>query len=379
MKLDLSADRALFNRKRNKSQQSIFQLSLLATEARTGIDENQQLTTTISILKRMVEKNKIILKKLTSYSNISKEEVEKGLEEGKKELILLNKNLKGERNLIKLKYNKTKNEIKQTLSNPKTELDIVANRKFIYENTLIQKEAIIRKIKIDLRNLLRHPYPLVKEEVKELYFNMPDDEYLDMLDREQAELMLECKSFNKYQNKSILLFDNKKLLLNEIQKFKNHENSDKNLIEEKIYEYIEKINNEDSILNESISSIYEDDLNNIQFPIVINNKHIIEKNNLNKQFKFPKLSLEQIMYNKKRFKPEDAEKSLSRIIKKPSSKDIKIKKLKEDIKKLKKKNESKLLRCKEFSAKIKKMESIINGYTFINENNDNIKTEISIC
>lgn len=379
MKLDLSADRALFNRKRNKSQQSIFQLSLLATEARTGIDENQQLTTTISILKRMVEKNKIILKKLTSYSNISKEEVEKGLEEGKKELILLNKNLKGERNLIKLKYNKTKNEIKQTLSNPKTELDIVANRKFIYENTLIQKEAIIRKIKIDLRNLLRHPYPLVKEEVKELYFNMPDDEYLDMLDREQAELMLECKSFNKYQNKSILLFDNKKLLLNEIQKFKNHENSDKNLIDEKIYEYIEKINNEDSILNESISSIYEDDLNNIQFPIVINNKHIIEKNNLNKQFKFPKLSLEQIMYNKKRFKPEDAEKSLSRIIKKPSSKDIKIKKLKEDIKKLKKKNESKLLRCKEFSAKIKKMESIINGYTFINENNDNIKTEISIC
>lgn len=379
MKLDLSADRALFNRKRNKSQQSIFQLSLLATEARTGIDENQQLTTTISILKRMVEKNKIILKKLTSYSNISKEEVEKGLEEGKKELILLNKNLKGERNLIKLKYNKTKNEIKQTLSNPKTELDIVANRKFIYENTLIQKEAIIRKIKIDLRNLLRHPYPLVKEEVKELYFNMPDDEYLDMLDREQAELMLECKSFNKYQNKSILLFDNKKLLLNEIQKFKNHENSDKNLIDERIYEYIEKINNEDSILNESISSIYEDDLNNIQFPIVINNKHIIEKNNLNKQFKFPKLSLEQIMYNKKRFKPEDAEKSLSRIIKKPSSKDIKIKKLKEDIKKLKKKNESKLLRCKEFSAKIKKMESIINGYTFINENNDNIKTEISIC
>ena len=327
MKLDLSADRALFNRKRNKSQQSIFQLSLLATEARTGIDENQQLTTTISILKRMVEKNKIILKKLTSYSNISKEEVEKGLEEGKKELILLNKNLKGERNLIKLKYNKTKNEIKQTLSNPKTELDIVANRKFIYENTLIQKEAIIRKIKIDLRNLLRHPYPLVKEEVKELYFNMPDDEYLDMLDREQAELMLECKSFNKYQNKSILLFDNKKLLLNEIQKFKNHENSDKNLIDERIYEYIEKINNEDSILNESISSIYEDDLNNIQFPIVINNKNIIEKNNLNKQFKFPKLSLEQIMYNKKRFKPEDAEKSLSRIIKKPSSKDIKIKKL----------------------------------------------------
>ena len=42
MKLDLSADRVFLGRnKRKKSQISLFQLSVLATEARTGIDENQ--------------------------------------------------------------------------------------------------------------------------------------------------------------------------------------------------------------------------------------------------------------------------------------------------------------------------------------------------
>lgn len=58
MKLDLSADRVFVgrNNKRKKSQISLFQLSVLATEARTGIDENQQLTETIKILENIVKK-----------------------------------------------------------------------------------------------------------------------------------------------------------------------------------------------------------------------------------------------------------------------------------------------------------------------------------
>ena len=113
MKLDLSADRVIFSRKRNKSQRAKLQLSVLATEARTGIDENNQLTNSIVILKRLVKSNKQILNKLLSYNKISKKEVQKNLENEKQELNLLNKNLKGERNLLKLKYTKTKNEMKK--------------------------------------------------------------------------------------------------------------------------------------------------------------------------------------------------------------------------------------------------------------------------
>ena len=89
--------------------------------------------------------------------------------------------------------------------------------------------------------------------------------------------------------------------------------------------------------------------------------------------------MEQIIYNKKRFKQEDAEKSLSRIINKPTSKDIEIKKIKDNIKKMKKKIKSKELRCKEFEEKIKIIENIIENYNLVNEENNIsiLKTEIT--
>ena len=85
---------------------SLFQLSVLATEARTGIDENQQLTETIKILENIVKKNKLILEKITSYNKISKKEIETNLIEEKNELLALNKSLKGDRNYIKMKRSK---------------------------------------------------------------------------------------------------------------------------------------------------------------------------------------------------------------------------------------------------------------------------------
>ena len=383
MKLNLSADRVIFSRKRNKSQRAKLQLSVLATEARTGIDENNQLTNSIVILKRLVKSNKQILNKLLSYNKISKKEVQKNLENEKQELNLLNKNLKGERNLLKLKYTKTKNEMEQTLSNLKTELDILINRKFIIENALIEKESIIKKIKNDIKILCRPPYPLIKEEERETFLNIYDSEntFNEILDIAQVELMIQCKSFNKYQNKYISLIANKNLLLDEKRKIEKNKNFDKqnhNNIET-IYEYIEKLGEEDSLLNESISSVFEDDFSNIQFPIIINKKCIINKNNLDNKFSVPKLSMEQIIYNKKRFKQEDAEKSLSRIINKPTSKDIEIKKMKDNIKKMKKKIKSKELRCKEFEEKIKIIENIIENCNLVNEENNIsiLKTEIT--
>ena len=373
MKLNLSADRIFFQKKRNKSQKTKLELSVLATEARNGIDENNQLTNSIDILKRLIKNNKLTLKRLVSLNKISIKDVQIDLTDEKEELYLLNKNLKGERNYIKLKYSKSKNEMNHTLSNLKTELNILQNRNFIFKNAIIEKESFIKKIKNDIKTLTKVPYPLIKEEKREIILNNTDSDevFNELLDFAQIQLMIQSKSFNKYQNKYIYLMDIKNLLLDERRKLLNWKKMDKPKDLETIYEDMNRLGGEeDSLLNESISSTMEDDYNNIQFPIAFNNKCIIDKNYLNNKFRIPKLSLNQIIYNKKRIKPEDAEKSLSRIIvKPPTSKDIKIKKLKENIKKLKKKIELKEIRCKEFEEKIEKMNNIIEKYQLATEGN----------
>jgi len=377
MKLDLSADRVFLGRnKRKKSQISLFQLSVLATEARTGIDENQQLTGAISILEKLVKNNKLILKKITSYNKISKKEIETSLIEEKKELVELNKSLKGDRNYMKMKYTKAKSEMDETLKNLKTELDILINRKFILTNVLIEKENIIKKLKFNIKTLCAPPYPIIKEEVRERFLDIMDcDERLsEFLERLQADLMSESKSFNQYQNRCVQLLKYKKILLDIIDDIKYNKNIERFLEknnENKIDEYIEKINNEDSFLNESISSAYEENYNNIEFPIIINEKCVIKKSSLYEKFNFPKLSLGQIIYNKKRFKPEDAEKSLSRNL--PNSKYLEMKKMKENIRKIKKKNKLKESRIKEFEEKIKKMEDILKSQK--NDDNEKPKEE----
>ena len=108
---------------------------------------------------------------MVSYNKISKKEVIKDLTDEKQEMYLLNKNLKGERNIIKLKYSKSKNELNQKLSNLKTELNILQNRNFIFKNALIEKESVIKKIKNDIKILAKASYPLIKEEDKEIFLN----------------------------------------------------------------------------------------------------------------------------------------------------------------------------------------------------------------
>ena len=379
MKLDLGADRVFVgrNNKRKKSQISLIQLSVLATEARTGIDENQQLTETIKILENIVKKNKLILEKITSYNKISKKEIETNLIEEKNELLALNKSLKGDRNYIKMKYTKTRSDLDEALKNLKTDLDILVNRKFIYTNVITEKENLIKKLKLKVKTFCAPPYPLIKEDVRERFLDImdSDERFSEFLERLQTDLMAESKSFNHYQNRCVQLLKYKKILLDIIDAIKYKKNYD-HLIEKnnenKINEYIEKINNEDSFLNESITSAFEESYNNIEFPIIINEKCVIKKNSLYEKFNFPKLSLGQIIYNKKRFKPEDAEKSLSRNL--PNSKYLEIKKMKENIRKIKKKNKLKESRIKEFEEKIKKMEDILKSNTSINEKKDDNET-----
>ena len=77
--------------------------------------------------------------------------------------------------------------------------------------------------------------------------------------------------------------------------------------------------------------------------------------------------MEQIRYNNERNKPEDAEKSLSRILEKnKDSKDIKIKKLKENIKRLKKRIKQKEIKCKEYEEKIENIKKYIQKNNLIN-------------
>lgn len=284
MKLDLSADRVFVgrNNKRKKSQISLFQLSVLATEARTGIDENQQLTETIKILENIVKKNKLILEKITSYNKISKKEIETNLIEEKNELLALNKSLKGDRNYIKMKYTKTRSDLDEALKNLKTDLDILVNRKFIYTNVITEKENLIKKLKLKVKTFCAPPYPLIKEDVRERFLDImdSDERFSEFLERLQTDLMAESKSFNHYQNRCVQLLKYKKILLDIIDAIKYKKNYD-HLIEKnnenKINEYIEKINNEDSFLNESITSAFEESYNNIEFPIIINEKCVIKK------------------------------------------------------------------------------------------------------
>ena len=112
---------------------------------------------------------------------------------------------------------------------------------------------------------------------------------------------------------------------------------------------------EDSILNDTITSEYEDD-ENIEFIPISNNYYPIK---LDGKFDIPKLNLEQIEYNKRKFKQEDAEKSLSREIKEYDEEKLKIKELKNKIKRAKIKNKKYQDKCAKFEKKLKIMEKII--------------------
>ena len=70
MRHNISADRVLFFKKRKKSNLNLSQISVLATEARNNIDENQQLSDAITILNNLLQKTKKIIKTLISKKNI---------------------------------------------------------------------------------------------------------------------------------------------------------------------------------------------------------------------------------------------------------------------------------------------------------------------
>ena len=346
-------------------------LSVLATKIKVGMDENQILIETINNLCINIHKSKQQLKKFTSLQN--KSNIENELTKNNTNLKSTNKNLALQRKIILHKYIKLKNKYNNELEPLNTEFNILSDRRFIMENIMDKKEFEIKKYSTEYNDIMNI---CIREEKREYISNNLDmDEDIIILDLEknQSYLLNKLKDCNKIFNKCKDLKQNiinlkniiKKIRNNEINQLSEEENNilfknknngknSKNIID---YKYIEEINSieEDSILNDTINSEYDED-ENIEFTPLSNNYYPIK---LDGKFKIPKINLEQIEYNKRKFKQEDAEKSLSREIKDYDDNYLKIKDLKNKIKKLKNKNKKYQEKCSNFQKKIKLMEKII--------------------
>ena len=355
----------------NKKSHKIKEhLSQLAIKIKVGMDENQILIDTINNLCINIHKSKQQLKKFTSMQN--KSNIESELSKNIANLKTSNKNLTIQKKIIFQKYIKLKNKYNNELEPLNTELNILSDRKFIMENILNKKEYEINKFSSEFEDTMNL---YIREDRREYISNNLDmDEDLIIIDLEKSQSILlnRLKDFNKIFNKCSDIKNYINILKNIIQKVKKKNINSLTKEEENIlfynkknnnkyknidYQYIDELNSieEDSILNDTITSEYEDDeyieftpSANIYYPIKLNGK-----------FKIPKINLEQIEYNKRKFKQEDAEKSLSREIKDYDENDLKIKDLKNKIRKAKIKNKRYMEKCTNFENKIKMMNKII--------------------
>ena len=341
-------------------------LSVLATKIKVRMDENQILIDTINNLCINIHKSKQQLKKFSLFQN--KSNIENELCKNISNLKTSNKNLALQRRILLQKYIKLKNKYSKELEPLNTELNILSDRKFIMENIMDKKDYEIIKYTNECNDTLNL---YLREEKREYISNnldMDEDIIIVDLEKSQALLLNKLKEFNKTINKCNDCKQNINLLKNIIKKVKNKNIKDLSREEENILfniknnrinsnKYIDELNSieEDSILNDTITSEYDDD-ENIEFTPLSNNYYPIK---LEGKFEIPKINLEQIEYNKRKFKQEDAEKSLSREIKDYDEYDLQIKELKNKIRKEKIKNKKYQEKCINFEKKQKLMEQII--------------------
>ena len=367
-----------FQRQKNhrKPIQIKEHLSQLASKIKVGMDENQVLMETINNLCVNIHRSKQQLKKFTSFHG--KGNIEAELNKNNNNLKTTNKNLAIQRKLLFQKYIKLKNKYNNELEPLNTELNILTDRKFIMENIAKKKDYEINKITNEYKDTINL---YLREEKKEIITNnldLDEDIIIANLERSQGILLNKLKEFNKVVNKCNELKKSVNTLKNIIKKIEekkfddltldekdiiyNKKNNKKEIIDyQNIYEMTNSVE-EDSILNETITSEYEDDENFEFFPPT-NNLCPIK---LDGKFKIPKIDLGQIEYNKRKFKQEDAEKSLSRDIEGDDSEDLKIREIKNNIRKAKNKNKKYQNKCANFQKKLKMMEKIIKNMTMYN-------------
>ena len=358
-------------------------LSQLASTIKIRMDENQILMDTINNICINIKKSKQQLKKFSSNQN--KENAKSELNKNISNLTKTNKNLLIQKKMLFHKYIKLKNKYFTELEPVNTELKLLNDRKFILENIIKRRDFEIEQYETNLEIFYA---PLVREEKREIFSNnidIDEDSIIYNLEKSQTTLLNKLKDFNKYHNKATELKKEKETLVKLIKKLKGKRNindlsmEEKNFLNNKINSRKNKFlqNNQDiinnsllnsidgnssilsDIMNDTINSEYEDE-ENIEFiSLQKNYKPLILTQNLKN--KIPKINLEQIEFNKMKFKQEDAEKSLSRELKNFDEIDLKKELVKSMIKKEKAKNKKLNNKLMNLSKKINMMKKIINS------------------
>lgn len=357
-------------------------LSQLASTIKIRMDENQILMDTINNICINIKKSKQQLKKFSSNQN--KENAKSELNKNITNLTKSNKNLIIQKKLLFHKYIKLKNKYFTELEPVNTELKLLNDRKFILENIIKKRDFEIGRYEVSLEVFYA---PLVREDKREIFSNnidMDEDSIIINLEKSQTTLLNKLKDFNKYHNKAIELKKEKEILVKILKKLKGKRNINNFSVEEKNILYnknnsrknkysqniqdisnslINSIDGNESILsdimNDTINSEYEDE-EYIEFiSLQKNYKPLILTENL--KTKIPKINLEQIEFNKMKFKQEDAEKSLSRELKNFDEIDLKKELVKSMIKKEKAKNKKLNNKLMNLSKKINMMKKIINS------------------
>ena len=360
-------------------------LSQLASSIKVHMDENQILISTINYVCINIKKSRQQLKKFSS--NISKENIQSELNKNITHLKSANKNLLTQKKMLFHKYIKLKNKYYTELNPINTELKLLNDRKFIMENIMKRRDFEIKRFEL---NLELFSAPLVREDKREIFSNNIDndeDSIIFILEKDQATLFTKSKDFNKWRQKTKELKkekENLEILLEQLKqqaktnKIINNSSNEQDIIFKKINQnkniYLENelsidnsglnpIEGEISILsdimNETINSEYEEEDNTEFLSNQQNYKPIILTPKLRN--KIPKINLEQIEYNKTKFKQEYAEKSLSRELKNLDEFDIKKELIKSLIKKEKAKNKRLTNKYLNLLKKINMMKKIINS------------------
>ena len=328
---------------RNNKSDIKNKLSFLATNAKNRLNQNQNLNELITIKRKQISRNKENLTKFSSLNLTIKNGTElenqiiKEIKSNNKELLSLNKYLNEQINNLNNRYESLKELWYKNNESLVDQLNIVKDRKFIYENVLAEKEVQIRRLDTNLTELY---FQLYKDlEKREILF---DDQYYDYdeelsnnLNNYKDILFNKCLGFNKYKNMSKTLKKQSIELKNKIKNITRYINTLKNLnnnfdfIDFSNYNnnlYIEgeecmkenndisdniRINTDDSILLSNEAGSFETEEEIDTYDIIINS-FIEEKSKLKLDVKIPKIDLSQINYNKRKLKFEDKEKSLSR-------------------------------------------------------------------
>ena len=364
-------------------------LSQLASGIKVRMDENQILMDTINTVCINIKKSRQQLKKFVS--NQTKDAIKLEMNKNNTHIKSSNKNLITQKKMLFHKYIKLKNKFFTELEPINTELKLLSDRKFIMENIMIKRDFEIEKLELESDNIFD---PLTREDQRDIFTNnidIDEDNIIFMLEKNQSTLLNKLKEFNKYNIKVNELIKEKKMLQNIIKKLKDNKKlkdfslDEQNILLKKINpkKNIINIENEQNIdnsgiktiekgnisilsdiMNDTINSEYEEE-DNIEFITEQKNyKPIVLTTNL--RSKIPTINLQQIEYNKMKFKQEYHEKSLSREIKNMDEFDTKKEMLKALIKKEKFRNKKLSNKCNNLVQKINMMKKIVKNMTNYN-------------